>query len=71
VFCKLGYRMTDKTAKKLWQQSPPAPQGALPLGDYHSHPDRYEARLEVIKLYSQGWVVYPIAADNSIGPKIR
>ena len=55
VFCKLGYRMTDKTAKKLWQQSPPAPQGALPLGDYHSHPDRYEARLEVIKLYSQGW----------------
>jgi len=55
VFCKLGYRMTDKTAKKLWQQSPPAPQGALPVGDYHSYPDRYEARLEVIKLYSQGW----------------
>lgn len=23
VLCKLGYRMTDKTAKKLWQQSPP------------------------------------------------
>jgi hypothetical protein len=55
VFCKLGYRMTDKTARKLWQQSPPASQGALPLGDYHSHPDRSEARLEVIKLYSQGW----------------
>jgi len=55
VFCKLGYRMTDKTAKKLWQQSPPAPQGALPVGDYHSYPDRYEARLEVIKLSSQGW----------------
>jgi Homeodomain-like domain len=54
VLCKLGYRMTDKTAKKLWQQSPPV-QGVLPLGDYHSHQDRYEARLEVIKLYAQGW----------------
>src|SRR5262245_45521256 len=47
--------MTDKTAKRLWQQSPAAPQGTLPLGDYHSHPDRAEARREVLKLYAQGW----------------
>jgi hypothetical protein len=55
VLCKHQYRMTDKTAKRLWQQSPPAPQGALPLGDYHSYPERSEARLEVLKLYVQGW----------------
>lgn len=55
IFCKLGYRLTDKTAKKLWQHSPPASQGELPLGDYHSHPNRYQARLQVIKLYAQGW----------------
>ena len=55
VLCKHRYRMTDKTAKRLWQQSPPAPQGALPLGDYHSYPERAEARLEVLKLYAQGW----------------
>ena len=55
VLCTCGYQMTDKTAKRLWQQSPAAPQGALPLGDYHSYPDRAEARLEVLKLYAQGW----------------
>ena len=34
---------------------PACPQEAFPLGDYHGHGDRYEARVEVIKLYSQGW----------------
>jgi transposase len=30
-------------------------QGEVPLGTYHSHPQRYQSRLEVIKLYYQGW----------------
>ena len=30
-------------------------QGELPLRTYHSHPQRYQARLQVIKLYYQGW----------------
>src|SRR6516162_4082562 len=47
--------MDDKTVKKLWQQSPAPVQGALPFGTYHSHPQRYDARLQVIKLYYQGW----------------
>ncbi len=55
VFCRLGYRITDKTAKQLWQQTPPAAQGALALGDYQSAPDRSHARLEVLKLYAEGW----------------
>lgn len=41
--------------KKLWQQSAGPVQGALPLGTYHSHPQRYDARLQVIKLSYQGW----------------
>jgi transposase InsO family protein len=55
VFCMLGYRVDDKTVKTLWQHSPPAVQGELALGDYHSHPDSYHARVQVIKLYYQGW----------------
>jgi transposase len=55
VFCTTGYRVSVPTMKKLWQHSPPAVQGALPLEDYHSQPDRYQARLQVIKLYYQGW----------------
>jgi transposase len=42
-------------AKKLWQQSPLPVQGELPLPTYHSHSHRYQGRLEVIKLYYQGW----------------
>ena len=55
VFYKLGERIDHKTAQRLWQQSPVVAQETLPLGDYHTQPDRYEARLQVIKLYAQGW----------------
>ena len=55
VFCRFGYAIDDKTVKKLWQQSPVPVQGELPFGAYHSHPERYHARLQVIKLYYQGW----------------
>jgi transposase InsO family protein len=48
-------RIDDKTVKKLWQQSPTPVPGELPLAAYHSHPHRYQGRLEVIKLYYQGW----------------
>jgi Homeodomain-like domain len=52
---KCNERIDDKTVKKLWQQSPGPVQGEVPLGTYHSHPQRYDARLQVIKLYYQGW----------------
>ena len=55
VFCKLGHRLAVNTVKKLWQHGLPAVQGELALGDYHSHPDPYHARVQVIKLYYQGW----------------
>jgi len=55
IHYKCTERIDDKTVKKLCQQSPGPVQGELPLGTYHSHPQRYDARLEVIKLYYQGW----------------
>ena len=55
VFYKLGERIDHKTAQRLWQQSPVVSQETLPLGDDHTQPDRYQARLQVIKLYAQGW----------------
>ena len=55
IHYKCNYRIDDKTIKKLWQQSPWPVQGELPLGIYHSHPQRYHARLQVLKLYYQGW----------------
>jgi hypothetical protein len=55
LLVKLGYAIDDKTVKKLWQASPVRCQGHLGLWDYHAQPDRYQARLQVIKLYYQGW----------------
>jgi transposase InsO family protein/transposase len=55
LLVKTGHPIDDKTVKKLWQQSPVSCQGRLGLWDYHGHPERYQARLEVVKLYYQGW----------------
>ena len=55
IFSKCDDRLHPKTVKRLWQQSQPALQEALALGDYHSQGDRYQARVQVIKLYYQGW----------------
>jgi hypothetical protein len=52
---KLGERIGHKTAQRLWQQSPVVTQEALPLEDYHTQPDRSQARLQVLKRYAQGW----------------
>ena len=55
LFCKTGHQIHHQTVKRLWQHSPHAPQGELPFDDYHTQPDRYQARLQVVKLYAQGW----------------
>jgi transposase len=55
LLVKLGYAIDDKTVKKLWQASSVRCQGHLGLWDYHAQPDRYQARLQVIKFYYQGW----------------
>src|SRR5256885_2017216 len=55
IFCKCAYPFDDKTAKILWHQSPVPTQHQLELWTYHTQPDRYQARLRVVKLYYQGW----------------
>jgi transposase InsO family protein len=54
LFCTVGYRRHHQTIKRLWQHSPDALQRELALGDYHSHPEPYHARVQVLKLYYQG-----------------
>jgi transposase len=55
IFYTLEERVHHQTIKRLWQLSPEPAQGELALGSYHRHADRYQTRLEVIKLYAQGW----------------
>jgi putative transposase len=55
VFCKLGETVDHKTVKQLWEQSPVVAQEELALGTYHAYAERYQARLQVVQLYYQGW----------------
>jgi hypothetical protein len=55
LFMKFGHRIDHKTVKAIWQASRVSTQGQLGLTDYHAHPDRSHARLQVIRLYYQGW----------------
>jgi hypothetical protein len=48
--CTFGTPFDDRMVKKRWQQSAASCQEHLGLWDYHTHPDRYQARLKVIKL---------------------
>src|SRR6266851_1318533 len=55
IFHPTMYRLTGQTAQRLWERLPPAAPPARPLLDYHSHPERAHARLEVITRSAQGW----------------
>jgi len=55
IFHTTMHRMTGQTAQRLWDRLPPAAPPPRPLLDYHSHPERAQARREVITLYAQGW----------------
>jgi transposase InsO family protein len=62
IYCQCDYRIDDKTVKKLWQQTPGPVQRVLPLEAYHHATNRYDARLQVITLYYQGWNKSSISA---------
>ena len=55
ILYKFNYRMSHATVQRLWPDLSPPPPQQLPLLDYHSYPERAQARLEVIQLYVQGW----------------
>lgn len=55
LFHTLARRLSHHSVQKLWHQLPPASPRQLPLLDYHSYPERSQARMEVITLYAHGW----------------
>jgi transposase InsO family protein len=55
LFATLGYRIDHKMVKQLWHQSPVTTSSQLELWDYHTHPDRPQARWQAIQRYYQGW----------------
>jgi Homeodomain-like domain len=55
IFHTTMHRITGQTAQRLWERLPPAAPPPRPLLDYHGHPERTQARREVITLYAQGW----------------
>jgi hypothetical protein len=55
IFHTTMHRLTGQTARRLWDRLPPAAPPTRPLLDYHSYPERVQARQEVITLYAQGW----------------
>ena len=55
IFHTLACRISHHSVQKLWHQLPPASPQQLPLLDYHSHPERAQARMQVIELYCAGW----------------
>jgi hypothetical protein len=55
IFHTTMHRLTGQTARRLWERLPPAPPPVRPRFDYHSYPERAQARQEVITLYAQGW----------------
>jgi len=55
IFHTTMHRLTGQTVRRLWDRLPPAAPPPRPLFDYHSYPERPQARLEVITLYAQGW----------------
>ena len=55
ILYKFNNRMSHSTIQRLWSDLSPPPPEQLPLLDYHSYPERPQARLEVVQLYFQGW----------------
>jgi len=55
----ISYKFNDgiahTTVRRLWLDLSPPPPEQLPLLDYHSYPERPQARLEIVQLYFQGW----------------
>jgi transposase InsO family protein len=68
IFHTTTHHITGQTAKRLWEQLPPASPRQLPLLDYHSYPERPQARMEVITLYAQGWKKRSISQFLRVSP---
>src|SRR5882724_12411265 len=55
LFFTFGYPIHHNTVKQLWQQSPVPTSPPPTPGAYRAYADRASARLQIIRLYYQGW----------------
>jgi transposase len=55
LFFTFGYPIHHNTVKLLWHQSPVPTSPPPPPGAYRAHADRASARLQIVRLYYQGW----------------
>jgi transposase InsO family protein len=61
LFHTYAHRISHPSVHKLWHQLSPASPQQLPLLDYHSYPERAQARQQVIELYCHGWSKHSIS----------
>ncbi len=55
LFFTFGYPIHHNTVKQLWQQSPSTAPQEPARWDSRAHADRFHARLQIVRLYYQGW----------------
>jgi hypothetical protein len=55
LFFTIGYPIHHNTVKQLWQQSSITALQEPVQWDYRAYADRFQARLQIVRLYYQGW----------------
>ncbi len=55
MFFTFGDPIHHNTVKQLWQHSSVPTSPPPTQGDYRAHADRADARLQIVRLYYQGW----------------
>jgi transposase len=61
VFATLGTSIDHKAVARILKAQPPALQKRMPFTKFHDYKNPYEARVEVINLYYQGWNIQSIS----------
>jgi transposase len=62
IYATLGSRVDYKTVQSIINKHPIGTQCRLPLPKFRDYKDPYQARVEVIKLYYQGWNIQSISS---------
>ena len=76
IYTKLGARIDHKAVQRILSLYPTARQEQLPFprtkdyqSQFHDHPDPYQARVEVVKLYYHGWNIQSISGFLGVSRK--
>jgi transposase len=69
VYARLGVRVDHKTVKNILKAHPVPVQPRLPFPKFRDFKDPYQARVEVVKLYYQGWNIKSISGFVGVSRK--